>query len=151
MRDTLSVVKGYDYIFIDTPPSIGLLTINALTASDSLIIPIQVEYYALDGIPMLMDTVKVVNDMLGCSVGIKGVLLTMFDRRTKLSAEIAKAARGVFGEKMFDTVIPVNVKLAEAPGRGEPIIIYMPRSTGAKAYRKLAEEMMVRRRVHGLD
>ena len=150
LRDSLSVVKGYDYIFIDTPPSLGLLTVNALTASDSLIIPIQVEYYALDGIPMLMDTVRVVNDKLGCSVGIRGILLTMFDRRTKLSAEVAGEAKGFFGEKLFDTVIPINVKLAEAPRHGKPILTYMPRSTGAEAYRKLAKEL-VQGEAHDLD
>lgn len=150
LRDSLSAVKGYDYIFIDTPPTLGLLTINALTASDSVIIPIQAEYYALDGIPMLMDTVRVVNDKLACSVGIRGILLTIFDRRTKLSEEVAREVKGLFGGKVFDTVIPINVKLAEAPRHGKPILAYMPRSTGAEAYRKLAEEL-VQGEVYDLD
>ena len=150
LKDSLSVVKGYDYIFIDTPPTLGLLTVNALTASDSVVIPIQAEYYALDGIPMLMDTIRLVNDRLGCSVGVKGVLLTIFDRRTKLSEEVAREVKGFFGEKVFDTVIPINVKLAEAPRHGKPIFAYMPRSTGAEAYRKLAEEL-VQRGIYDLD
>lgn len=150
LRDGLSGVKGYDYIFVDTPPSIGLLTVNAITASDSVIIPIQAEYYAMEGLPMLMDTIKVINDRLGCSVGIKGVLLTMFDKRTKLSGKVAGEAKRFFGEIMFDTVIPTNVKLAEAPRHGKPIISYMPRSTGAEAYRKVAEEL-VQRDIYDLD
>ncbi len=150
LRDSLSVVKGYDYIFIDTPPTLGLLTVNALTASDSVVIPIQTEYYALDGIPMLMDTIRLVNDRLGCSVGIKGVLLTIFDRRTKLSGKVAGEVKEVFGEKVFDTVIPINVKLAEAPRHGKPIFAYMPKSTGAEAYRRLAAEL-IQRGIHDLD
>lgn len=150
LRDSLSAVKGYDYIFIDTPPTLGLLTVNALTASDSVIIPVQTEYYAMDGIPMLMDTIRLVNDRLGCSVGIRGILLTIFDRRTKLSEEVAREVKGFFGEKVFDTVIPINVKLAEAPRHGKPIFAYMPRSTGAEAYRKLAEEL-VQRGIYDLD
>ncbi len=150
LRDSLSVVKGYDYIFIDTPPSLGLLTVNALTASDSVIIPVQAEYYALEGIPKLMDTIRLVNDRLGCSVGIRGILITIFDRRTKLSREVVKETKGFFGEKVFDTVIPINVKLAEAPSHGKPILAYMPRSTGAEAYRKLAEEL-VQRGIYDLD
>jgi len=150
LRDSLSVVKGYDYIFIDTPPTLGLLTVNALTVSDSVLIPIQTEYYALDGIPMLMDTIRLVNDRLGCSVGIKGVLLTMIDRRTKLSGKVAGEVKEVFGEKVFDTVIPINVKLAEAPRHGKPIFAYMPKSTGAEAYRRLAAEL-IKRGIHDLD
>ncbi len=150
LRTCLSGVKGYDYIFIDTPPSLGMLTVNALTASDSVIIPVQTEHYALEGISMLMDTIKVINDRLGCNVGIKGVLLTIFDTRTTLSRKVAKEARKLFGEKVFDTVIPINVKLAEAPSHGKPIFAYMPKSTGAEAYRKFAEEL-VQRGMHNLD
>lgn len=134
----------YDYIFIDCPPSLGLLTINALVAADKLIIPIQCEFYALEGVTKLLESQKRVKENLNPSLDIMGVVLTMFDQRQKLAKEVVEEVRNYFGPIMFNTVIPRNVKLAEAPGYATPIIEYAPLSTGAIAYKELAKEVINR-------
>ncbi len=142
LRNKLSKLKrNYDYIIIDTPPSLGVLTMNSLVASDEVIIPIQAEYYALEGIALLLKAIRLVRDRLGIPLEIKGFLITMFDKRTNLSKEVRDEVKRTFGEKVFKTMIPRNVKLAEAPSYGKPIFLYAPDSKGAKAYMKLAEEV----------
>ncbi len=131
----------YDYIFIDCPPSLGLLTLNALTACESIIIPIQCEYYALEGLGQLMQTVKLVKNSLNENLKIEGVVLTMYDSRTNLSQQIIDEVNNFFKENVFETIIPRNVRLSEAPSFGKPISLYDPKSTGAKAYEKLAKEV----------
>ena len=140
LKKALQSLKNYDYIFIDCPPSLGLLTINALTASNGTIIPIQSEYYALEGLSQLMNNIKLVKRHLNPELQIEGVLLTMNDNRTTMSKQIAQEVKKFFGKKLYDTVIPRNVKLAEAPSFGVPIMMHDTRSTGAKAYKALAEE-----------
>jgi len=140
LKKALQSLKKYDYIFIDCPPSLGLLTINALTASNGTIIPIQSEYYALEGLSQLMNNIKLVKRHLNPELNIEGVLLTMNDNRATMSKQIAQEVRKFFGKKLYDTVIPRNVKLAEAPSFGVPIMMHDTRSTGAKAYKALAEE-----------
>ncbi len=134
----------YDYIFIDCPPSLGLLTINSLTAVDSVLIPIQCEFYALEGVSQLMSTIELVKKNMNPNLEIEGVILSMFDGRTNLSLQVAREAKQYFGEKLFKTVIPRNVRLAEAPSYGMSILTYDINSTGAKAYRKFAEEFLAR-------
>jgi chromosome partitioning protein len=134
----------YDHIFIDCPPSLGLLTINALTAADSVLIPLQCEYYALEGLTQLLATINLVRDHLNPPLELNGVLLTMYDSRTNLSADVAAEARRHLGAKVFDTVIPRNVRLSEAPSHGKPIATYRPGSPGATAYRRLAAEFRAR-------
>jgi chromosome partitioning protein len=132
----------YDYIFIDSPPSLGLLTLNALTAASEVMIPIQCEYYALEGLSQLLQTIKMVQTSLNYDLKLGGVLLTMFDSRLNLSRQVADEARGYFNGKLYDTVINRNVRLSEAPSFGKPIIFYDALSTGAKNYLQLAEEVM---------
>ncbi len=134
----------YDYVFIDCPPSLGLLTVNALTAADSTLIPIQCEYYALEGLTQLIATVNLVRDHLNPGLAIKGAVLTMFDSRTKLSADVAKEVRAHLGDRVYDTVIPRSVRLSEAPSHGLPIDLYAPTSKGAMAYAALATEFRAR-------
>jgi chromosome partitioning protein len=134
----------YDYLFLDCPPSLGLLTVNALTAADSILIPIQCEYYALEGLSQLIATVNLVRDHLNPDLAIKGVILTMYDARTNLSAEVASEVRGHLGSAVFDTIVPRSVRLAEAPSYGRPIALYEPTSRGADAYRELAAELLQR-------
>ncbi|USS40062.1 AAA family ATPase [Thermococcus aggregans] len=142
LRNKLAKIKEeYDYVIIDTPPSLGILTMNSLVASDEVIIPIQAEYYALEGIGLLLKAIKLVRERLGIPLEIRGFLITMFDKRTNLSKEVREEVRRIFGEKVFKTMIPRNVKLAEAPSHGKPIFLYAPDSRGAKAYMKLAEEV----------
>lgn len=136
--------NGYNYIIVDCPPSLGLLTINALTAADSLIIPIQCEYYALEGISKLLDTIRLVKINLNPDLEIKGVLLTMHDKRTRLSFQIIDEVRDFFKESVFETVIPRNVRLSEAPSYGKPIFLYDNTSKGAYAYMNLAREVISR-------
>lgn len=131
----------YDYIIFDCPPSLGLLTLNALTASDSIIVPIQCEYYALEGLGQLMRTVKLVQKNLNPSLYIEGVLLTMYDARTNLSQQVIDEVKNYFKEEVYETVIPRNVRLSEAPSFGQPIMLYDSASTGAKSYRNLAKEV----------
>ncbi|MCD6144488.1 ParA family protein [Thermococcus sp.] len=142
LRNKLAKLKrDYDYIIIDTPPSLGVLTMNSLVASNEVIIPIQAEYYALEGIALLLKAIRLVRDRLGIPLEIKGFLITMFDKRTNLSKEVREEVKRTFGEKVFKTMIPRNVRLAEAPSYGRPIFLYAPDSRGAKAYMKLAEEV----------
>src|SRR5881398_278204 len=145
MRRALQAVRDqYQYILIDCPPSLGLLTLNMLTAADSLLIPLQCEYYALEGISQLLNTVHLVQRGLNPSLGIDGVLLTMYDSRLNLSRQVASEAREYFGAKVFDSVIPRNVRLAEAPSFGKPIILYDVASVGAQAYMGVARELIDR-------
>jgi chromosome partitioning protein len=136
----------YDYVLVDCPPSLGLLTLNTLTASDSVLIPIQCEFYALEGLSQLLNTVRLVQRGMNPSLEIEGVLLTMYDRRLNLSQQVAAEAREYFGGKVFRTAIPRNVRLAEAPSFGQPIVMYDVLSAGAQSYLGLARELMGRAR-----
>ncbi len=135
------VVAVYDYIFLDCPPSLGLLTVNALTAADAVLIPIQCEYYALEGLSQLIATINLVRNHLNPDLAIKGVVLTMYDPRTNLSTEVDAEVRKHLGAAVFDTVIPRSVRLSEAPSYGLPIALYRPDSKGAQAYAQLATEL----------
>ena len=137
------LVENYDYILIDCPPSLGLLTINALTAADSVIIPVQCEYYALEGLSQLLNTVRLVQKHLNTSLEIEGVLLTMLDARTNLGIQVIDEIKKYFQDKVYQTIIPRNVRLGEAPSHGEPIIKYDPKSRGAEVYLELAKEVMI--------
>ncbi|MEG1559924.1 MAG: AAA family ATPase [Clostridia bacterium] len=132
----------YDFIVIDCPPSLGLITINALTAADTLLVPIQCEYYALEGLSQLMNTVKLVRMHLNPELDVEGVVLTMFDARTNLSAQVVKEVKKFFKNKVYDTIIPRSIRLGEAPSYGLPISMYDPRCTGARAYFDLADELL---------
>ena len=136
----------YDTILIDCPPSLGLLTVNALTAADAVLVPIQCEYYALEGVTQLIATVNLVRDHLNPDLDVSGVILTMYDSRTNLSAEVAAEVRHHLGAAVYDTVVPRSVRLTEAPGFGLPISLYRPDSKGAAAYRSIADEYVARRR-----
>lgn len=136
--------SNYDFIFIDCPPSLGLLTVNSLTASDSIIIPIQCEFYALEGLSQLMNTIKLIKKHLNASLDVEGVVLTMKDNRSNLVNQVSNEIVKFFGKKVFTTAIPRNIRLAEAPSHGEPIIVYDPSSKGSMAYQSLAEEVLVR-------
>jgi len=133
---------NYDYILIDCPPSLGLLTINGLVAADEVIIPVQCEYYALEGLGQLLKTIELVQDNLGSHTKVKGALMTMYDRRNRLSRQVRKEMERNFAGHVFETVVPRCVKLAEAPSFGQTIIQYNPKSKGARAYRNLAEEII---------
>lgn len=137
-----NIQKDYDYIFIDCPPSLGTLTVNALTASHSVLIPIQCEYYALEGLSQMTETISMVKDALNPDLTIEGILFTMYDSRNLLSQEVVKAVQEHFSDPIFKTIIPRNVRLAEAPSHGLPISLYDNSSTGAEAYRKLAAEIL---------
>ncbi len=137
-----SVRNEYDYFIIDCPPSLSLLTVNALTAADQVIIPIQCEYFALEGLSQLVKTVDMVRKSLNPDLRLCGILLTMYDSRTLLSEQVADETRKHFGNKVFKTVIPRNVRLAEAPSFGQPIIFYDPSSSGAQAYENLSREVL---------
>jgi len=137
-----AVRKDYDYIFIDCPPSLGLLTLNALNAADKLLVPIQCEFYALEGLSQLMNTVKLVKKNLNPALDVEGVVLTMYDARTNLSVQVVEEVKKFFRNKVYDTIIPRSVRLGEAPSFGLPIIRYAASSTGAVAYRALAEELL---------
>lgn len=143
-RALIGVRPNYDFIIIDAPPSLGALTLNALVAADQLIIPLQTEYYALEGIASMMDTVERIKGSYNTDLEILGILLTMFDNRTKLSQEVEDNVRKHFKELVFCSVVPRNVRLAEAPSYGQPIFKYAPTSQGALAYRRLAEEVLQR-------
>ncbi len=133
---------SYDYLIIDCPPSLSLLTVNALTAADQVIIPIQCEYYALEGLSQLIKTIELVRKNLNPDLRICGILLTMYDSRTLLSEQVVDEARKHFGSKVFKTIIPRNVRLAESPSFGQPIVFYDPSSTGAAAYESLSREVL---------
>jgi chromosome partitioning protein len=138
------IVADFDYILVDCPPSLGLLTVNALTAADSVLVPLQCEYYALEGLTQLLSTLDLVRDHLNPDLKMKGVVLTMYDGRTNLSADVAAEVRHHLADRVFDTVIPRSVRLAEAPSHGLPISRYAPDSTGALAYAALAAELRTR-------
>jgi len=143
LKQALAKVKDrYDYVIIDCPPSLSLLTVNALTCADEVIIPIQCEYYALEGISQLTHTLELVREGLNPELKIRGIVLTMYDPRTLLSAQVAEETRKYFGSKVFKTVIPRNIRLAEAPSFGQPIIFYDPGSKGAEAYENLCREVL---------
>lgn len=145
LKSALVPVKDdYDYIIIDCPPSLSILTINALTASDGIIIPIQGEYYALEGLTQLVDTINIVKKKLNKNLSILGVVLTMFDRRTQLTRQVEEEVSNYFGDKVFNTHIPRNVRLAEAPSHGVAILDYDKNSKGSKAYESLAAEVIKR-------
>ena len=134
--------KQYDYVLFDCPPSLGLLTLNALTAADSILIPIQCEYYALEGVGQLMNTYDIVKNHLNPDLEIEGVLLTMFDGRTNLAVQVVEEVKAYFGDRVFTSIVPRNVRLSEAPSFGQPIALYDPKSKGAEVYEQLAKEVM---------
>jgi chromosome partitioning protein len=132
----------YEFIFVDCPPSLGLLTLNGLAAADSVLIPVQCEYYALEGLGQLLETIKLVQARLNPRLEIEGVLLTMYDRRLNLARQVVEEATAFFGDKVYDTIIPRNVKLGESPSFGKPILLYDAQSQGAQTYLKLAREVI---------
>lgn len=145
LREALSsVVDDYDYVIIDCPPSLGLLTVNSLTAANSIIVPMQCEYFALEGLSRLTNTVNLIKKALNPSIKIEGILLTMFDQRNNLSHQVAEDIRAHFKEQVFESVIPRNVKLSECTSFGKPILLYDIRSKGAVSYLDLAQELMAR-------
>ncbi len=144
LKRQLEKVDGYDLVLIDCPPSLGILTLNALAACDRLLVPIQCEYYALEGVTQLVRTVNLVHETLNPSLEISGILLTLYDSRTRLGNEVMAEVRRQFGDVVFDAVIPRNVRLSEAPSYGSPIAYYDANSTGARAYEALAKEVIQR-------
>lgn len=143
LRRAIQSLRGsFDYILIDCPPSLGLLTVNALTAADSVLIPIQCEYYALEGLSQLLNTIRLVQKHLNSRLQVEGVLLTMFDARTNLGVQVVEDVKKYFREKVYKTIIPRNVRLSEAPSHGMPVIEYDPRSRGAEVYMDLAKEVV---------
>ena len=145
LRDALEYIRDdYDYIFIDCPPSLGILTLNGLTAADSVLVPLQCEYYAMEGVADLTTSVKLANRRLNKNLYIEGILLTMYDKRLSFSALVAEELRRYFGDRVYETVIPRNVRLAEAPSHGKPVTAYDGGSKGSKAYRAAAAEFLER-------
>ena len=145
LKDALaSVVAQYDYVLLDCPPSLGLLTLNALTAADSLLIPIQSEYYALEGLSALLETMNLVQKGLNPTLHLEGIVITMFDSRNRLSHQVVEEIRAHFPDKMFNVIVRRNVRLSESPSYGKPICLYDPTSTGALDYRELAKELISR-------
>ena len=145
LRSVLAPLRGqYDYIFIDCPPSLGLLTINALAAADTVLVPMQCEYYALEGLTQLVSTIRTVKRSINPPLDIEGIVLTMYDGRTNLTLQVAEEIKRYFGPKVFKTVVPRNVRLSEAPSHGKPIIAYDRLSRGAEAYTAIADELLRR-------
>lgn len=145
LKDIIAEIKdNYQYLFIDTPPSLGLLTLNSLVAADTVLIPIQCEYYALEGLGQLLGTITLVQSRLNSDLTIEGLLLTMFDARTNLSQQVTTEVRECFKDKVYQTIIPCNVRLSEAPSFGKPIILYEITSVGAESYIRLAREIISR-------
>lgn len=143
LKKALNKIRDkYDYIIIDCPPSLGILTINSLTAADSVLIPIQCEYYALEGLSQLLNTIRLVQKHLNTELKIEGVLLTMFDARTNLSIQVVEEVKKYFQNKVYSTIIPRNIRLSEAPSHGQSIITYDPKSKGAEVYLELAKEVI---------
>ena len=143
LKEKLETIKDeFDYIIIDCPPSLGLITLNAFTASNSVLIPVQCEYFALEGLGQLLNTVNLVKKHLNKSIEIEGAVLTMYDIRTNLSNQVVKEVKRYFDDKVYKTVIPRNIKLSEAPSFGMPITLYDPKSKGARAYEKLTREIL---------
>ena len=150
LKTALSEIRNeYDFIFMDCPPSLGMITLNAFTACDSVLVPIQCEYYALEGLSSLTNTIKRVKQVLNHGIEIEGVLLTMFDARTNLAIQVVDEVKKFFSDKVYKTIIPRNVRLSEAPGFGQPIIAYDPASRGAESYLDLAEEIIGRSETYG--
>ncbi|MGL5633897.1 MAG: ParA family protein [Sarcina sp.] len=143
-NELLKVTNKFDFVFIDCPPSLGMLTINALVAAQSVLIPIQAEYYALEGVGQLINTVNLVKKSLNKSLEIEGVVMTMYDGRTNLSSEVYKEVKGYFKDKLYETTIPRNIRLAEAPSFGLPIVLYDDKCRGAKSYEELTNEFLKR-------
>jgi len=145
LKNALEPIKEhYDFIFIDCPPSLGLLTLNALTAADAVLIPVQCEYYALEGLSQLLNTIRLVQKHLNTNLKLDGVVLTMLDARTNLGIQVIQEVKKYFREKVYDTIIPRNIRLSEAPSHGKPIILYDVRSKGAEVYIELAKEVLAR-------
>ena len=143
LKEKLDVIKDeFDFVIIDCPPSLGLITLNAFTASDSVLIPVQCEYFALEGLGQLLNTINLVKKHLNKSLEVEGAVLTMYDMRTNLSNQVVKEVKRYFEDKVYKTVIPRNIKLSEAPSYGVPITVYDPRSKGAKCYDKLGKELI---------
>ncbi|MCL2695669.1 MAG: AAA family ATPase [Clostridiales bacterium] len=150
LKQALQPVLGqYDYVFIDCPPSLGLLTLNALTAADALLVPIQCEYYALEGLSQLMNTVRLVRRNLNASLDLHGVVMTMFSMRANLCTQVVAEVKKYFKQLVYDTMIPRSIRLGEAPGFGLPISLYAPKNVGARAYAELAREFIEREEKHG--
>ena len=150
MRRALEPIRDrYDYILVDCPPSLGLITVNMLAAADTLLIPVQCEYYALEGLSQLLNTVHLVQRTINERLEIEGVLLTMYDARLNLSRQVATDARDYFGDQVYETVIPRNIRLAEAPSFGKPIVVYDVASVGAQSYMSVARELMARNALPG--
>ncbi len=145
LRKSLEPIRPlYDYILIDCPPSLGVLTLNGMVAADGVLIPMQCEYFAMEGLSLLMQTIKRIQKNLNPDLDISGIFFTMFDQRTKLSQEVVKQVRLYFKDRVFKTIVPRNVRLSEAPSHGMPISLYDPTSSGGKAYKSLAEEVVGR-------
>lgn len=141
-KSLVKLKEAYDYIIIDCPPSLGLLTINALTSSDSVLIPVQCEFYALEGLSQLLNTIRLVQKHLNKELMIEGVLLTMLDARTNLGIQVIEEVKKYFQDKVYKSIIPRNIRLGEAPSHGKPIIVYDPKSKGAEVYSELAKEVI---------
>lgn len=145
LKNALVPIKDdYDYIFIDCPPSLGLLTLNGLAAADAILVPMQCEYFALEGITLLLQTVKKVQQNINRELKIGGIFFTMYDSRTRLAQDVVMQVKSYFKDLVFNTIIPRNIRLSEAPSHGEPVCLYDPNCVGAKSYEKLAEEVMSR-------
>jgi chromosome partitioning protein len=142
LRNKLADLNDYDYLLIDSPPSLGVLTVNALSTSDGVIVPVQCEYLALEGLAQLVHTISLVQKGLNPKLVIKGVVMTMYDVRTTLSKQVVQEVQSYFAEKVFDSIIPRSVRLSEAPSYGEPVIYYAPQSSGAQAYRQVTVELL---------
>lgn len=143
LKDAIEPLRErFDFIFVDCPPSLGLLTVNALTAADRVIVPLQCEYYALEGLSSLLNTVRMIKDSLNPGLEVDGILLTMFDRRNAIAHKVSEEVRQYFSDKVFDTVIPRNVRLSEAPSFGKPIMLYDIKSSGSESYMSLARELL---------
>src|SRR5207247_1675314 len=138
----LPLVESYDYILVDCPPSLDILTVNALIAAQTLLIPIQCEYFALEGVSELMETIRQIRRLRNPALEIEGVLLTMFDDRTNLSHQVMEDLQAFFGDKLFSTIVPRNIRLGEAPSHGRPILLYDIKSKGAESYIRLAKEII---------
>lgn len=148
LRDALAAVRGsYDFVWIDCPPALDLLTLNALVAADRLLVPMQAEYFALEGISELLTTLGRVQASFNPKLDLEGVVLTMYDERTNLAQQVTENLRGFFGAKLLKTVIPRNIRLAEAPSHGKPVLLYDPRSRGSESYRELAQEILERNKM----
>lgn len=142
-----TIANDYDYVLIDCPPSLGLLTLNAFNAANGFIVPLQTEYYAMEGLAQLMNTVRLIRSSLNPNLKMEGILLTMFDSRVSLHKQVAEEIRNHFGDEVFETIIPRNVKLSESPSFGKPVILYDIESSGSKAYLSLAKEVLLRERM----